>query len=176
MRRKHRRLQGEADLDITAFMNLMIVLVPVLLISAVFTQTSIVGLNFPKQVDGKSMDSKNLQLRVALYAHQIQVSDNQHGLIKAIPDVEGHHDYKVLRNLLEAIKQKVPDKRDIVLLARPDTPYQTLITAMDDIRSYPAVVAASLVRAELFPDISLGDAPALQSLPTDGSNGQGGGS
>ena len=32
MRRKHRRLQSEADLDITPFMNLMIVLVPVLLL------------------------------------------------------------------------------------------------------------------------------------------------
>lgn len=176
MRRKHRRLQGEADLDITAFMNLMIVLVPVLLISAVFTQTSIVGLNFPKQVNGQPIDSKNLQLRVALYAHQIEVSDNQHGLIKAIPDVQGHHDYKTLRDVLEAIKQKVPNKRDIVLLARPDTQYQTLITAMDDMRSYPAVVAASLVNAELFPDISLGDAPAPQMTPADQASGDGGGS
>ena len=161
MRRRHRRVQGEADLDITAFMNLMIVLVPVLLLSAVFTQTSIVNLNFPRLHVGKAPDGKPLQLRVALYAHQIRVSDNQDGLIKAIPDREGHHDYKMLRTVLEGLKTRLPDKRDIVLLARPETDYQTLVTAMDKIRSYPTVVAANLVKAELFPDISLGDAPPL---------------
>lgn len=167
MRRRHRRSHGEADLDITAFMNLMIVLVPVLLISAVFTQTSIVNLNFPRLHAGKTPDGKPLQLRVALYAHQIRVSDNQDGLIKAIPDIEGHHDYKMLRTVLEGIKTKVPDKRDIVLLARPETDYQTVVTTMDKMRSYPTVVAASLVKAELFPDISLGDAPPLPNSGQD---------
>ena len=32
MRRKHRKLTSEVELDITAFMNLMIVLVPVLFV------------------------------------------------------------------------------------------------------------------------------------------------
>ena len=34
---------------------------------------------------------------------------------------------------------------------------------MDVTRSFEAVVAASVVEAELFPDISLGDAPELSS-------------
>jgi len=173
MRRRHRRVQGAADLDITAFMNLMIVLVPVLLLSAVFTQTSIVNLDFPRQVEGKPLDTKHLQLRVALYDNEIEVSDNQHGLIKRIPDLKGRHDYVALQRVLEAIKKQVPKKRNIVLLARPDTRYQTLVTAMDRIRSYPTVVAASLVHAELFPDISLGDAPA-NGLPKRRQSGQGG--
>jgi hypothetical protein len=32
---------------------------------------------------------------------------------------------------------------------------------MDTVRSYEAVLVADVVNAELFPDISLGDAPAL---------------
>ena len=39
-----------------------------------------------------------------------------------------------------------------------DTDYQTLGSTMEAVRSYPAVVAASLVDAELFPEIALADA------------------
>ena len=50
MKRKHRRLRNkDTDLDITAFMNLMIVLVPILLMNMVFAQTSVLELNFPSQ-------------------------------------------------------------------------------------------------------------------------------
>ena len=45
-------------------------------------------------------------------------------------------------------------------------------TVMDSVRSYPAVVAASLVEAELFPDISLSDAPADLLVQVDSLGGQ----
>ena len=65
---------------------------------------------------------------------------------------------------MKQLKARLPDKKDISLLAEKDTSYQTLVTAMDTVRSYPAVVAVSLVDAELFPDISIGDAPELSNL------------
>ncbi|HBF48288.1 MAG TPA: biopolymer transporter ExbD, partial [Shewanella frigidimarina] len=52
------------------------------------------------------------------------------------------------------------EKNDIVLLLDPAVDYQTIVSAMDTVRSFKAVVAANLVDAELFPMISLGDAPA----------------
>ena len=51
----------------------------------------------------------------------------------------------------------------------PEVNYQTIVSTMDTVRSFKAVVAANLVDAELFPQISLGDAPELafpvNSLP-----------
>ena len=47
-RRVSRRKHPAAELNITAFMNLMVVLVPFLLISAVFTQITILDLKLPK--------------------------------------------------------------------------------------------------------------------------------
>lgn len=47
MRRRHRRLSSSPELDITAFLNLMIVLVPVLLLGMVFSQVRMIELNFP---------------------------------------------------------------------------------------------------------------------------------
>ena len=48
MKRRLRRPQEAADLDITAFMNLMIVLVPILLINMIIAHTSVLELNFPE--------------------------------------------------------------------------------------------------------------------------------
>jgi len=46
--KRHRtRSREAAELDVTPFMNLMIVLVPVLLLSMVFTHTTVIELNFP---------------------------------------------------------------------------------------------------------------------------------
>jgi len=47
-RKRHRRTkQVHAELNITAFMNLMVVLIPFLLITAVFSQVTILKLNLP---------------------------------------------------------------------------------------------------------------------------------
>ena len=45
------------------------------------------------------------------------------------------------------------------MLLLEDTSYQTLVTVMDKVRSYPTVAQLEVVQAELFPVISLGDAP-----------------
>jgi len=58
----------------------------------------------------------------------------------------------------------VADKKENTLLAEPEVDYQTLVTVMDTVRIYPAVVAASLVDAVLFPDISLGEAEGAQEV------------
>ena len=57
------------------------------------------------------------------------------------------------------------EKTDITLLPEPGTDYQTLVSVMDTVREYPAVIAASLVDAVLFPDISLGDAEEQEVAP-----------
>lgn len=158
MRRKHRRLKSDNDLDITAFMNLMIVLVPVLLLNMVFAHTSVLELNFP-ETSGGADQAEELQLQVIILDEELVVSDNKGGVIKRIPKQEGDHDFELLGRVMKDIKARVPDKKDIVIMARKQTSYQTLVTVMDTVRSYEAVVAGSVVDAELFPDISIGDAP-----------------
>ncbi len=164
MRRKHRKLHVEPELDITAFMNLMIVLVPVLLLSMVFAHTSILDLNFPAGPSELNLSDENLQLQVVIRTDALVVADSKNGLIKRIENIDSQYQFADLRELLKQLKARLPDKKDISLLAEKDTSYQTLVTAMDTVRSYPAVVAVSLVDAELFPDISIGDAPDLSSV------------
>lgn len=161
MRRKHRKLHVEPELDITAFMNLMIVLVPVLLLGMVFSQTSILDLNFSAGSEDLDVELENLQIQVVVREQALIVADSKGGLIKRIDNVESGYQFDELRLVLKQLKARLPEKKDISILAEKNTSYQTLVTAMDTVRSYPAVVAASLVEAELFPDISIGDAPDL---------------
>ena len=164
MRRRHRRLSVSPELDITAFLNLMIVLVPVLLLGMVFSQVRMIELNFPGMDSGEAPVPEEFRLVVTLIPEGIEIADSDRGLIRVLPTEEAVQDFEGLRQVLRQIKNRVPEKTDVVLEVGPDIDYQTLITAMDTVRSYPAVVAASVVEGELFPDVSLMDAPADRKL------------
>ncbi|EON92706.1 hypothetical protein MARLIPOL_08134 [Marinobacter lipolyticus SM19] len=158
MRRRHRRAASSPELDITAFLNLMIVLVPVLLLGMVFSQIRTIELQFPGMESGEAPSAEQLRLVVTIIPGGIEVSDSERGVIRTLPLREGEQDFAGLLETLKSIKARVPDKTDVVLEVGPEIDYQTLVTAMDTVRSYPAVVAASKIEAELFPDVALADA------------------
>lgn len=169
MRRSHRKAQEEAELNITPFMNLMVVLVPVLLLSLVFSHLSIIDLRLPNAAGAAAQpdDKDKWQLEVIIRENQVELADTKAGILydpdtkqKAIFPLKGtEFDKEKLSGWLQMVKRRVPDKKDISILAETDTPYQVIVSVMDTVRSYEAVVVASVVDAELFPDVSLGDAP-----------------
>lgn len=169
MKRRHRRLSTSPELDITAFLNLMIVLVPVLLLGMVFSQVRMIELNFPGMESGQAPEPEEFRLVVTLIPEGIEIADSDRGLIRVLPAGQEGQDFSGLRQVLRQIKNRVPDKTDVVLEVGPDIDYQTLVTAMDTVRSYPAVVAASVVEGELFPDVSLMDAPEGRQLAANAS-------
>ncbi len=160
--RRHRRSSAEAaELDVTPFMNLMIVLVPVLLLSMVFTHTTVIELNFPTgEGSSAAFDPEAVHLEVRVSANGLLVADGRGGVIKSVPTKDGLHDYEQLTLVLQELKKRMPEKQDISVLLEQETDYQTLVRVMDRVRSYPAVVGLDVVEAELFPVISLGDTPA----------------
>jgi hypothetical protein len=117
---------------------------------------------------GESPQADELRLVVALIPQGLEVLDSERGVIRTLPLIEGEQDFDGLRETLKQIKKRVPEKTDIVLEVSPDIDYQTLVTAMDTLRSYPAVVAASVVKGELFPDVALADAPENRTLSVEG--------
>ena len=158
-----RKPVDEAELDVTSFMNLMIVLVPVLLLSLTFTHVTVLELNLP-QLSGGSVnaDGTQSQLEVVVKKTGFYVYYPAEVLIKEIPaaTVGGVivQDYTLLSKVMQQLKQELVNKRDIVIRSDGEVDYQNLVTTMDVVKSYKAVVTASLVEVELFPEISLGDA------------------
>jgi len=158
VRRAHRDVP---ELDITAFMNLMVVLVPFLLLSAVFSHLAILELNLPpdnqQQADKKQKKERNFE--VIVRKDSLVVADTLGGVIKRIKLKDGKQDIKALSDLLIAIKLKYPKKENISLLLEPEIPYDTLVQVMDTVREVKVLEVASVVRKELFPQIAIGDAP-----------------
>lgn len=166
--RVKRRRQVHGDLDITAFMNLMVILVPFLLITAVFSRITLLDLNLPEAGQSAKVD-KNLMLEVIVRPSSIEVADRDGGLIKRLPDIQGEIAQGTLVDLLKALKGRYPETRSATVLVEQNIPYHRLVTVMDSVRMLPAKREGGWVFQELFPEISLGDAPERRaSLAEDG--------
>ena len=161
IRRSRARQKQVVELDITAFMNLMVVLVPFLLMTAVFTQLSILELNLPSLSDAKqnNKDKPSFNLQVTIRRNALILSDSRGGVIKTIPKVKSGHNYQMLTSTLKQVKARFPDKTNATILSEQTTKYDDLVSTMDAVRMYAALVDGEIVQAELFPDISIGDAP-----------------
>jgi biopolymer transport protein ExbD len=163
-----RRLRREpSGLDVTAFINLIVVLVPFLLSTAVFTHLSVLDLSLPAQSTGalEKLSADKLNLEVVIRADAIEVGDRIGGLIQSIPkDKAGHHDIAALASVMRVIKEKFPDKTDATVLPEPNVSYDVLVQVMDALRAGRQVQGAKVVEVALFPDISIGDAPIRQKV------------
>ena len=161
--RVRRLRKTAAHLEITAFINLIVVLVPFLLSTAVFTRLAVIDLSLPAQSSGATpLTVDNLQLEVVMRADALEVGDRIGGLIKRIPATAGGQDLAALAALVQELKSRFPQKTEASVLAEPNTPYDSLVQVMDVLRSSHSGQGATLVTTELFPDISIGDAPRRQ--------------
>jgi biopolymer transport protein ExbD len=159
----------------------MVVLVPFLLITAVFSRITILELSLPTG-EGPA-DSKKPQLSIEVIVRQkgLEIGNGKQVLARFpllkeedVPlsvdedgelDVTKLYDLELLSKYLVKIKGKYPDKTDAIVLMEPDIEYRALIRIMDAVRAtfvrQPGAdgEADVLQQVVLFPDISIGDAP-----------------
>ena len=88
--------------------------------------------------------------------------DCKSGLIKQLPKTSKGYDFRQLSKILAHVKLRFPEKKNAAILVEPDMSYEFLVQTMDAVRSYEQVVGTTLERAELFPEISIGDAPSAE--------------
>jgi len=163
-RRWRKKLASEpAEVNITAFMNLMVILVPFLLITAVFSRITILELNLPTEgAPSKAAvkdEKEQLQLEVIVRSNVIEIGDRKRGLLKSVPVMPDGSHLQQVSDMLQKIKARFPDKQDITLLLEADTSYDRLVEMMDTLRVVLIERDGEPVMAELFPAISIGDAP-----------------
>ncbi len=163
-----RPVHGDEELNITAFLNLMVILVPFLLISAVFANVSILELNLPPAQDkSKAKQDKPKKIRnfeIIIRQNEITVADTLDGALKTFKKKkDGAYDMKGVQDILIKVKKIYPKKQNITILLEPNIPYDALVQAMDAARLVSVVEFAAVVKKELFPQISIGDAPPLPS-------------
>ena len=82
-----RHNHATAELNITAFMNLMVILVPFLLITAVFSRLAILELNLPgSSNEPADPQEQTFQLEIIVRKDQIEVGDRNQGLLGVYPE------------------------------------------------------------------------------------------
>ena len=161
-RKGGRRNRETAELNITAFMNLMVILVPFLLITAVFSRLAVLELNLPGS-STEPADPQELvfQLEVIVREGRIEVGDRNIGALGIYPNKADGYDYEALSAKLTEIKRRYPKKTDAAILLESDISYDTLVQVMDRVRIEEKIEGDKVVRNDLFPDISIGDAPII---------------
>ncbi len=168
MRFRERKRDGDVELNVTAFLNLMVVLIPFLLLNAVFAQVSVLELNLPDEdmadqdddKDDEEDEEERLVLEVMIYSDRYKVVDRNSGPLKTFENREdGTHDRAALHEFLQEVKEQFPDETRITLLAEEDTPYELLIHTMDTVRQQRVRVNNVPITRHLFPDVGIGAAP-----------------
>ena len=155
----------------------------------VFSQTTVLELKLPEQAAAQAVAAakKNENIEIILRPNMVQVNYPERVPIKQIGrlDETGLIDFRGLSEFLWSLKSTIEEtlnedtpegdiwktKKDITLLVDKATDYQTLVSSMDAIRVYQKEIILSVKLEELFPDISLGDAPPSQDVsPSSGGD------
>ena len=164
MARRHRiirRIKEETPgLDVTSFLNLMVVLIPFLLISAVFSRITIMELDVPTSAGGKASTTPDFVIEVIVRKAGLEIG-NGSTVEVAIPKKEDQYDMEMLSEMLKRLKARFPEKEDATVLMEPEIEYDYLIQIMDAVRAAEVQVEGreDVEKMVLFPDISIGYAP-----------------
>ena len=192
MARRHhyrRRVTEPTELDVTTFLTLMVVLVPFLLITAVFSRVAIVELDMPTSSGASKPAEPDFRVEVMVREEGLEIG-NGTVIIAQIPKVSDAYDLTTLSDYLVALKRDYPDTTQASVLLEPSIEYDYLIQVMDIVRSVeisngmedlvdtkaPAEPQAdpepprdgqtllaqnteAPTRLALFPEISVGEAP-----------------
>ena len=157
---RRKGMRENPELDITSFLNLMVILIPFLLISAVFSQVTILELNVPTSAGGPAADKPNYTIEVIVRKAGLELGNGVQ-VVAAMPKEDGQYDFDQLTAMLIRLKNDYPQKDDATVLMEPDIEYDTLIQVMDRVREteVPSENSEQVQKLVLFPLISIGDAP-----------------
>jgi len=156
--------------DVTTFLNLMVVLVPFLLITAVFSRLTIVELNLPSSAGGPSTTDETFQVEVIVRELGIEIS-NGRSVIATIPKKDDEFDLETLSDMMVELKNQYPGHDAASVLMEAQIPYDYLIQVMDIVRSVEVPIEndepvegdeeieQQYELYALFSEISVGDAP-----------------
>lgn len=130
------RRREEADVNITAVMNIFLILIPFLLLTAVFVRIAVLELTLPSAGRQHTVAAENRQivlntLSISGAGFQLSSPYMNH---RALSRVSGEFDYDGLISQLQATKAQYPMSEDIIIRPDADILYDVIIQVMDRCR------------------------------------------
>jgi biopolymer transport protein ExbD len=158
---RHHKRHREATINLVSMIDMMTILVFFLLVHGGFVRLAVLELNLPTAQSEVTAESQEFQLEVTVRETGIEVGDRATGLLSRIDKTDDDYHLDELSAYLTKVKDQFPQKTDATLLLEPDISYELVVAVMDRMREieHAAESDGRLVRADLFPEISLGDAP-----------------
>ena len=159
LRKLLRRQRRPSELQLVSMIDIFTVLVTFLLMTAIFSRTVVLDLKLPANNASFPELPKGLNLEVIVRGDSLTIADRGTGPLRVLPNTVKGYDFDGLTTFLKFVKSRYPDKVEATILLEPQTPYDTLIQVMDRTRVVEVNAGLSTVQAELFPAVSIGDAP-----------------
>ena len=155
--------RDDHTVDVTAFLSLMVILVPFLLVTAVFSRTAILEVQ-PAGGEGDSeLVPDPLQLQVTVRQDVIEVDyfaqagQAQRVSIDRSADTQA---LETLATLADELKTRFPNSLEATVLLEPQIPYEVLVDVLDVLRVKLQAQGEVIEQQELFPLIALGPVSA----------------
>jgi len=160
------RVRKPAEVMLVPMIDIFVVLVTFLLMTAVFSRITVLQLDLPSANDGGAAAPPEFRLEVIVRESGFELTNGE-TLIAALPKIDGEYDWATLTQLAQQLKSEHPDVDDASVLMERTVKYDYLIQVMDAIRSVDLPVngepaAGSIVptkRTQLFTNIAVGEAP-----------------
>jgi biopolymer transport protein ExbD len=128
----------DTEINLTGVMNVFLIMIPFLLLTAVFMRISVLELSLPS-LDKKSAEVKEQKpksvvlnfLAVRENGFELRVPDLK---LPDIPKKNNIYDWETLVSQLKQAKEKYPDSEDIIISPENAIIYDTIVTIMDRCR------------------------------------------
>lgn len=159
LRKLLRRQRRPADLQLVSMIDIFTVLVTFLLMTAIFSRTVVLDLKLPSNNASFPELPKGLNLEVIVRSNSLTIADRGTGPLHELPNTAQGYDLDGLTQYLKFVKSRYPDKVEATILLEPQIAYNTMVQVMDRTRVVEVNAGLSTVQAELFPSVSVGDAP-----------------
>jgi len=152
------------DIDLTPYMNLLVVLAPFLLVTAVFERLAALEIYLPQPTAAEAaagakppaQQEEQLLLTVSISDKGILVANGAQ-LLTLVPPIPTGYDLPALSSALQQLKSRYPTADSAAILSKGNVPYETLVAVMDTTREALVTVDGKKKRYVLFPNISLGE-------------------
>jgi biopolymer transport protein ExbD len=130
------------ELEMLPLMNLFVALIPMLLISAVFLQVTVIDMQLPTDEAPAGAGTAGLELSLSLVEGGWRVSGT--GLTPAAGD-DSPEGAARLAALLSQVSASFPAEKDIAIVSTPHTRYARIVAAMDIAREngWPQIALAA---------------------------------
>lgn len=169
LQRHHKQRSRSVALNIVPLIDVFAVLVFFLLVSSSLAaaRLNVISLNLPSPDHTVTPPEQNKQpLTVTLRKGGIDVAA-PNGVHRYLANTPDGYNVQALADVLVEAKRADPAEQAVTVLLEPDTPYDDLVKVMDVARLTPAEARVAGLPREMFPLISIGDAPV--ETPVEGA-------